>query len=103
MKSLGLSIEINYLLASVPMATSSIMPIDSIFLIKLNSWGEVGYSLVIVEEAIPDEAPTVISWCILWIQLDHFVEICEGKLKSITTNLLPDRAQMMYCLNIIRL
>ena len=96
-------IEINYLLASVTMAACSIMPIDSILLIKLDGWSEVSYSLVIVEETIPDEAPAVISWSILWIKLDYFVEICESELKSIATNFLPDRAQVMYCLDIIRL
>ena len=85
------------------MAACPIMPIDCILLIKLNSWCEVGYSLVIIEETIPDEAPAVISWSILWIKFDYFVEICESELKSITTNFLPDRAQVMYCLNIIRL
>ena len=83
------------------MAACPIMPIDSILLVKLNGWSEVGYSLIIIEETIPDKAPAVISRSILWIKFDYFIEICESELKSIATNFLPDRAQVMYCLDII--
>ena len=56
-----------YLLASVSVATCTIMPIDCIFLIEVDRLCEVSDSLVEFEESIPDETSSIIGRCVVLI------------------------------------
>ena len=60
-------INLVYLLSSVPMTTGTVMPINGVFLIKINSGSKVCNSFIILKEAIPDKPTAVISRCVLGI------------------------------------
>jgi len=90
-----------YLLSSISVATRTIMPIDGIFLIKVDCGSEICNGLIILEEAVPDETTAVVRRRVLWIQFNDFVEVFEGLFEAVAANFLPHRAQMVNCLHII--
>ena len=49
------------------MTTGTVMPINGVFLIKINSGSKVCNSFIILKEAIPDKPTAVISRCVLGI------------------------------------
>lgn len=85
------------------MATSAIVPIDGILLVKLDCCCEISDSLIVFQEPVPDETTTVVSWCVFRVKLDDLVEVLECKVQAITTNFFPHCAQMMDSLYICRL
>ena len=79
------------------------MPVDCIFLVKIDGRGEVCDGFVVLKEAIPDQPTTVIRWSILGVKLDDSIEIFQSLFKAITANFLSYCAQVMDRLHIIRL
>ena len=76
------------------------MPVDRIFGVKIDSRCKVRYGIIKFEESVPDQSPTIVSRCISLLHLDYLVEVFEGLLQSIATNLLPDCAKMVHGLHV---
>ena len=85
------------------MAACSVMPVNSVFLIKIDCGSEVSYCFIVLQEPIPDKTTTIVSWCILWIKLNDSIEILKSKFKPIPAYLLSYCTQVVYCLHIILL
>ena len=91
------------LLSRIAMTTGSIMPVDCILLVKIDSRREICNGLIVLKEAIPYKPATVISWCVLGIKLDYTIEVFQSLFKAITANFLSNSTKMMYRLHIILL
>lgn len=85
------------------MAARSVMPVYSIGLIELNSLCEVLDSLFILEEPVPDQATSIIAGCVMLILHQDLVEVFKCHRQTVSTNLLTNRTQVVYSLDVLRL
>ena len=85
------------------MAARTIVPVDSVLLVQVDSSREVSNSFIEFEEPVPHQSSAVVRRSIVRIQCDDGVEVFECKLKAIPTDLLPYCAEVVHGLDVPRL
>ena len=62
-------------LSHVPKATGSIVPVNSICIIKFDSFCKIVYRFFEIKESIPNKTATIIGRCILFIKLKNLIKV----------------------------
>ena len=82
------------------MAARTVVPIDRVRLVQVDSCCEVSNGLIEFEEPVPHETSTVVCGCIVRVELDDLIEVIKCKLKTISADLLPHCTKVMHGLNV---
>jgi hypothetical protein len=65
--------------------------------------GEVAEGFLEVEEPVPDEAPAVVGWRVVWVLIDNAIEVFKCLLQLVSSNFLSDCSEMVNGRDVLRL